>query len=190
MAIGKDTAATMRNLGSDDDGDTRLTADWVFDTEPLARIMRGHRDMLHLREYNRGRGNWDMYCNSAAALTELVHPECTRFIRSTVECIACDCLTLPPDHCTRFQALNANMNVDTLISIDFAALTAWCIITHEAGCGWMDCEMVYRDLPRVGKVIREIYKGLDKLTETPYNSKRLGLLWATLNNQKSEENYD
>lgn len=55
----------MRN---ESDDRTNWFDDGVLDDDRVRRVIRGRRRNLHLREYNRGEGDWETFCRTVALL--------------------------------------------------------------------------------------------------------------------------
>lgn len=49
--------------------------DGVLDDDRVRRVIRGRRRNLHLREYNRGEGDWETFCRTVVLLKDFYKPQ-------------------------------------------------------------------------------------------------------------------
>lgn len=61
-------------MKSNDDR-TNWFDDGVLDDDRVRRVIRGRRRNLHLREYNRGEGDWETFCRTVALLKDFYKPQ-------------------------------------------------------------------------------------------------------------------
>lgn len=91
----------LKNLNFDkSDKPTNWFDDGVLDDDRVRRVIRGRRRNLHLREYNRGEGDWETLCRSIALLKDFYKPQGSQVaFADGVEHAANVCLSLsPPAH--------------------------------------------------------------------------------------------
>ena len=61
-------------MKSNDDR-TNWFDDGILDDDRVRRVIRGRRRNLHLREYNRGEGDWETFCCAVALLKDFYKPQ-------------------------------------------------------------------------------------------------------------------
>ena len=57
------------------DNRTNWFDDGILDDDRVRRVIRGRRRNLHLREYNKGGGDWETLCRSIALLKDFYKPQ-------------------------------------------------------------------------------------------------------------------
>ena len=57
------------------DKPTNWFDDGILDDDRVRRVIRGRRSRLHLREYNKGEGDWETFCRSVALLKGFYKPQ-------------------------------------------------------------------------------------------------------------------
>lgn len=66
----------LKNLNFDkSEKRTNWFDDGVLDDDRVRRVIRGRRRNLHLREYNRGEGDWETLCRSITLLKNFYEPQ-------------------------------------------------------------------------------------------------------------------
>lgn len=108
--------------------------DGVLDDDRVRRVIRGRRRNLHLREYNKGEGDWETFCRSIALLKDFYKPQGAQVaFADGIEHAANVCLSLSP-RTSCIGALARTQNVEMLGGVIYApALVAWCAVCHVKG---------------------------------------------------------
>lgn len=117
-----------------EDNRTNWFDDGVLDDDRVRRVICGRRRHLHLREYNKGKGDWETLCRTVALLKDFYKPQGAQVAFSdSVEHAANVCLSLSP-RTSRIGALERTQNIEMLGGVIYApAMVAWCAVCHVKG---------------------------------------------------------
>ena len=122
------------NRSSEAEKPTNWFDDGVLDDNRVRRVIRGRRRNLHLREYNRGEGDWETFCRTVALLKDFYKAQGAQVAFSDgIEHAANVCLSLSP-RTSRIGALARTQDIEMLDGVIYApALVAWCAVCHVKG---------------------------------------------------------
>ena len=147
----------LKNLNFDDsDKRTNWFDDGVLDDDRVRRVVRGRRRRLHLREYNRGEGDWETLCRSVVLL------------KSFYKHAANVCLSLSP-HTSRIGALGRTQDIEMLGGVIYApAMVAWCAVCHVKGATCYEMCKVWDGNEFAQSVVKIACRCFDNLTDMRY----------------------
>jgi hypothetical protein len=143
--------------------------DGVLNDDRVRRVVRGRRSNLHLREYNRGDGDWETFCRAVALLKDFYKPQGGQVaFADSVEHAADICLSLSP-HTSRIGALSRTQDVEMLGGLIYApAMVAWCAVCHVKGATCFEMCKVWDGLEFAQTIVKIACRCFDKLTDSRY----------------------
>ena len=155
-------------MKSNDDR-TNWFDDGVLDDDRVRRVVRGRRCNLHLREYNRGEGDWETFCRSVALLKGFYKPQGTQVaFADSIEQAAYVCLSLSP-WTSRVGALCRTQNIEMLSGLIYCpALVAWCAVCHIKGATCYEMCKIWDGNEFAKTIIRIACNCFDNLTDVRY----------------------
>lgn len=146
--------------------------DGVLDDDRVRRVIRGRRRNLHLREYNRGGGDWETLCRSIKLLKDFYAPQGSQVaFADGVEHAASVCLSLSP-HTSRIGALARTQDIEMLGGVIYApAMVAWCAVCHVKGATCYEMCKVWGGNEFAQTVVKIACRCFDNLTDVRYTDK-------------------
>lgn len=154
-----------------DDGDKRTNwfDDGVLDDDRVRRVIRGRRRKLHLREYNRGDGDWETFCRSVALLKSFYKPQGEQVaFADGIEHAANVCLSLS-SRTSRIGALARTQDIEMLGGVIYVpAMVAWCAVCHVKGATCYECVKVWDGNEFALTIVKIAYRCFDNLTDVRY----------------------
>lgn len=160
----------LKNLNFDDsDKRTNWFDDGVLDDDRVRRVIRGRRRRLHLREYNRGEGDWETLCRSITLLKCFYKPQGAQVaFADGIEHAANVCLSLSP-HTSRIGALGRTLDIEMLGGVIYApAMVAWCAVCHVKGATCYEMCKVWDGNEFAQTVVKIACRCFDNLTDMRY----------------------
>lgn len=155
-------------MKSNDDR-TNWFDDDILNDERVRRVIRGRRRRLHLREYNKGEGDWETFCRSVALLKGFYKPQGTQVaFADSIEHAANVCLSLSP-WTPRVGALSRIQNIEMLSGLIYCpSLVAWCAVCHVKGATCYEMCKIWDDNEFAKTIIRIACNFFDNLTDVRY----------------------
>lgn len=155
-------------MKSNDDR-TNWFDDGILDDDRVRRVIRGRRCNLHLREYNRGEGDWETFCRSVALLKGFYKPQGTQVaFADSIEHAANVCLSLSP-WTSRVGALSRTQNIEMLSGLIYCpALVAWCAVCHVKGATCYEMCKIWDDNEFAKTITRIACNCFDNLADVRY----------------------
>ena len=154
-----------------DDSDKRTNwfDDGVLDDDRVRRVIRGRRRKLHLREYNRGDGDWETFCRSVALLKSFYKPQGEQVaFADGIEHVAKICLSIVSQS-SKYATLARTQDIEMLSSLIYCpALVAWCAVCHVKGATCYEMCGVWGDNEFVQTVVKIACRCFDNLTDMRY----------------------
>lgn len=159
----------MRN---EDNDRTNWFDDGVLDDDRVRRVIRGRRRNLHLREYNRGDGDWETFCRTVALLKCFYEPQGAQVaFADGIEHAADVCVSLSP-HTSRIGALARTQNIEMLGGVIYApAMVAWCAVCHVKGASCYEMCKVWDGIEFAQTIVKIACRCFDNLTDARYTDK-------------------
>lgn len=160
----------LKGLNFDDsDKRTNWFDDGVLDDDRVRRVIRGRRRRLHLREYNRGDGDWETFCRSVALLKSFYKPQGEQVaFADGIEHVANVCLSLSP-RTSRIGALARTQDIEMLGGVIYApAMVAWCAVCHVKGSTCYEMCKVWDGNEFAQTVVKIACRCFDNLTDMRY----------------------
>lgn len=156
----------MRN---EDNNRTNWFDDGVLDDDRVRRVIRGRRRNLHLREYNRGDGDWETFCRTVALLKDFYEPQGAQVaFADSIEHAADVCLSLSP-YTSRIGALARTQNIEMLGGAIYApAMVAWCAVCYVKDASCYEMCKTWDDNEFAQTIIKIACRCFDNLTESRY----------------------
>ena len=116
------------------DNRTNWFDDGVLDDGRVRRVVRGRRRNLHLREYNRGEGDWETFCRAVALLKDFYKPQGGQVaFADSIEHAANICLSISPSS-SMYAALARTQDIEMLSGLIYCpAMVSWCAVCHVKG---------------------------------------------------------
>lgn len=154
------------------DGRTNWFDDGVLDDPRVRRVVRGRWRNLHLREYNRGEGDWETFCRSVALLKGFYKPQGAQVaFADSIEQAACVCLSLSP-RTSRVGALSRTQNIEMLSGLIYCpALVAWCAVCHIKGATCYEMCKIWDGNEFAQTLVKIACRCFDNLTDESYTDK-------------------
>lgn len=174
----------MNRRSETDKSRTNWFDDGVLDDKRVRYVVRHRRQQLHLREYNRGDGDWETFCRALAFLKDFYKAEGTQiaFADSIVH-ISDMCLTLTPDS-SRHATMDRTENIVMLSGLIYVpALIGYCAVCYVKGCTGYELSKLWADNELACTIIRITTRRFERLTETRYTD--IDIL--KMSNQQSEQ---
>lgn len=160
----------LKNLNSDkSEKRTNWFDDGVLDDYRVRRVIRGRWRNLHLREYNRGEGDWETLCRSITLLKDFYKPQGSQVaFADGMEHAANVCLSLSP-RTSRIGALARTQDIKMLGGVIYApAMVAWCAVCHVKGATCYEMCKVWNGDEFAQTVVKIACRCFDKLTDVRY----------------------
>lgn len=156
----------MRN---DDKDRTNWFDDGVLDDDRVRRVIRGRRRNLHLREYDRGDGDWETFCRTVALLKSFYEPQGAQVaFADGIEHAADVCLSLSPST-SRIGALARTQDIEMLGGVIYApAMVAWCAVCHVKGASCYEMRKTWACNEFAQTIIKIACRCFDNLTDSRY----------------------
>lgn len=151
------------------DKPTNWFDDGILDDERVRRVIRGRRSRLHLREYNKGEGDWETFCRSVALLKGFYKPQGAQVaFADSIEQAACICLSLSP-WTSRVGALCRTQNIEMLSELIYCpALVAWCAVCHVKGATCYEMRKIWDNNEFAQTLVKIACCCFDNLTDESY----------------------
>lgn len=160
----------LKNLNFDkSEKRTNWFDDGVLDDDRVRRVVRGRRRNLHLREYNRGEGDWETLCRSITLLKDFYKPQGSQVaFADGVEHAANVCLSLSP-RTSRIGALARTQDIEMLGGVIYApAMVAWCAVCHVKGATCYEMCKVWDGNEFAQTIVKIACRCFDNLTDVRY----------------------
>lgn len=159
-----------KSLNFDDSNKrTNWFDDGVLDDDRVRRVIRGRRRKLHLREYNRGDGDWETFCRSVALLKSFYKPQGEQVaFADGIEHAANVCLSLSSPT-SRIGALVRTQDIEMLGGVIYApAMVAWCAVCHVKGATCYEMCKVWDGNEFAQTIVKIACRCFDNLTDVRY----------------------
>lgn len=159
-----------KNLIFDEsDKRTNWFDDGVLDDSRVRRVIRNRRRNLHLREYNRGDGDWETFCRSIALLKSFYKSQGEQVaFADGIEHAAKVCLSIVPQS-SKYAALSRTQDIEMLSGLIYCpALVAWCAVCHVKGATCYEMCGVWGGNEFAQTVVKIAYRCFDSLTDVRY----------------------
>ena len=155
-------------MKSNDDR-TNWFDDGVLDDDRVRRVIRGRRRNLHLREYNKGEGDWETFCCTVALLKGFYKPQGGQVaFADSIEHAANICLGISPSS-SMYAALVRTQGIEMLSGLIYCpALVAWCAVCHVKGATCYEMCRTWEGVGFAQTVIKIACFCFDNLTNTRY----------------------
>lgn len=155
-------------MKSNDDR-TNWFDDGILDDDRVRRVIRDRRRNLHLREYNKGDGDWETLCRSIALLKDFYKPQGGQVaFADSIEHAANICLTISP-HSSTYAALSRTQDIEMLSGLIYCpAMVAWCAVCHVKGVTCYEMCRTWEGNEFAQTVIKIASLCFDNLTEVRY----------------------
>ena len=143
--------------------------DGILDDDRVRRVVRGRRRNLHLREYNRGEGDWETFCRTIALLKVFYKPQGGQVaFADSIEHAANICLSFSPSS-SMYDALSWTQGVEMLSGLIYCpALVAWCAVCHVKGASCYEMCRIWGGVGFAQTVIKIACLCFDNLTDGRY----------------------
>ncbi len=157
------------NYFGDNDKPTNWFDDDILDDERVRRVIRGRRGRLHLREYNKGEGDWETFCRSVALLKGFYKPQGAQVaFADSIEQAAYICLSLAP-WTSRVGALCRTQNIEMLSGLIYCpALVAWCAVCRIKGATCYEMRKIWDNNEFAQTLVKIACCRFDDLTDVRY----------------------
>ncbi len=162
-----------KNLACDEnDKRTNWFDDGILDDSRVRRVIRNRRRNLHLREYNRGEGDWETFCRSIALLKSFYKSQGEQVaFADGIEHAANVCLSLSP-HTSRIGALARTQDIEMLGGVIYVpAMVAWCAVCHVKGATCYEMCKIWDGVEFAQTIIKIACRCFDNLTDVRYTDK-------------------
>ncbi len=159
-----------KNLACDEnDKRTNWFDDGILDDSRVRRVIRNRRRNLHLREYNRGEGDWETFCRSIALLKSFYKPQGGQVaFADGIEHAANVCLSLSP-YTSRIGALARSQDIEMLGGVIYVpAMVAWCAVCHVKGATCYEMCKIWDGIEFAQTIIKIACRCFDNLTDVQY----------------------
>ena len=152
-----------------DDNRTNWFDDGILDDDRVRRVIRGRRRNLHLREYNKGDGDWETLCRSIALLKDFYKPQGGQVaFADSIEHAANICLSITP-HSSMYAALSRMQGIEMLSGLIYCpAMVAWCAVCHVKGATCYEMCQMWEGDEFAQTVIKIACLCFDNLTDVRY----------------------
>lgn len=151
------------------DNRTNWFDDGVLDDDRVRRVIRGRRRNLHLREYNKGRGDWETLCRGIALLKDFYKPQGAQVaFADSIEHAANICLNISPSS-SMYDALSRTQDIEMLSGFIYCpAAVAWCAVCHVKGATSYEMCRTWRGDEFAQTIIEIACLCFDNLTDARY----------------------
>lgn len=159
-----------KNLTFDkNDKRTNWFDDGILDDIRVRRVIRNRRRNLHLREYNRGEGDWETFCRSIALLKSFYKSQGEQVaFADSIEHAAKVCLSIVPQS-SKYATLSRTQDIEMLSGLIYCpALVAWCAVCHVKGATCYEMCGTWGDNEFVQTVVKIACRCFDNLTDVRY----------------------
>lgn len=159
-----------KNLACDEnDKRTNWFDDGILDDSRVRRVIRNRRRNLHLREYNRGEGDWETFCRSVALLKSFYKSQGGQVaFADGIEHAANVCLSLSP-YTSRIGALARSQDIEMLGGVIYVpAMVAWCAVCHVKGATCYEMCKIWDGIEFAQTIIKIACRCFDNLTDMRY----------------------
>lgn len=155
-------------MKSNDDR-TNWFDDGVLDDDRVRRVIRGRRRNLHLREYNKGNGDWETLCRSIALLKGFYKPQGGQVaFADSIEHAANICLSISPSS-SMYAALARTQDIGMVSGLIYCpAMVAWCAVCHVKGATCYEMCQTWKGAEFAQTVIKIACLCFDNLTDGRY----------------------
>lgn len=155
-------------MKSNDDR-TNWFDDGILDDDRVRRVIRGRRRNLHLREYNKGDGDWETLCRSIALLKDFYKPQGGQVAFSDSIVHAANlCLSISP-HSSMHAALSRTQDIEMLSGLIYCpAMVAWCAVCHVKGATCYEMCRVWEGAEFAQTIVKASCLCFDNLTDVRY----------------------
>lgn len=155
-------------MKSDNDR-TNWFDDGVLDDDRVRRVIRGRRRNLHLREYNKGEGDWETFCRTVVLLKGFYKPQGGQVaFADSIEHAANVCLGLLPSS-SMYAGLARTQDIETLSGLIFCpAMVAWCAVCRVKGASCYEMCKVWEGCEFAQALIKVACLCFDNLTDVCY----------------------
>lgn len=177
---------TMNRRSETDASRTNWFDDGVLDDKRVCYVIRNRRRQLHLREYNRGEGDWETFCRALAFLKDFYKAEGAQiaFADSIVH-ISDMCLKLSPAS-SRYATMDHTENIAMLTGLVYVpALIGYCAVCYVKGCTGYELTKLWADNELACEIIRITTRRFERLTETRYTDVDI----SRMSNQQQSEQF-
>lgn len=153
--------------GNDDR--TNWFDDGILDDDRVRRVIRGRRRNLHLREYNKGGGDWETLCRSIALLKDFYKPQGGQVaFADSIEHAANICLSITP-RSSKYAALSRTQDIEMLSMLIYCpAMVAWCAVCHVKGATCYEMCQTWEGDEFAQTIIKAASFCFDNLTDVRY----------------------
>lgn len=143
--------------------------DGILDDDRVRRVIRGRRRNLHLREYNKGGGDWETLCRSIALLKDFYKPQGGQVsFADSIEHAANICLSIAP-RSSMYAALSRTQDIEMLSGLIYCpAMVAWCAVCHVKGATSYEMCRTWGGDEFAQTIIKTACLCFDNLTEVQY----------------------
>lgn len=150
-------------------GRTNWFDDGILDDNRVRRVIRGRRRNLHLREYNKGEGDWETFCRTVALLKDFYKPQGGQVaFADSIEHAANICLSISP-HSSMYAALSRTQDIEMLSGLIYCpAAVAWCAVCHVKGATCYEMCRVWECDGFAQTIIKVACLCFDNLTDVRY----------------------
>ena len=150
-------------------GRTNWFDDGILDDDRVRRVIRGRRRNLHLREYNKGEGDWETFCRTVALLKDFYKPQGGQVaFADSIEHAANVCLSISP-HSSMYAALSRTQDIEMLSGLIYCpAAVAWCAVCHVKGATCYEMCRVWGCDRFAQTIIKVACLCFDNLTDARY----------------------
>lgn len=155
-------------MKSNDDR-TNWFDDGILDDDRVRRVIHGRRRNLHLREYNKGDGDWETLCCSIALLKDFYKPQGSQVaFADSIEHAANICLSISP-HSSMYAALSRTQDIEMLSGLIYCpAMVAWCAVCHVKGATCYEMCKTWKGAEFAQTIIKKCCLYFDNLTDVRY----------------------
>lgn len=161
----------LKNLNFDEsDKRTNWFDDGVLDDDRVRRVIRGRRRNLHLREYDRGEGDWETFCRSIALLKSFYKSQGEQVaFADGIEHAANVCLSLSP-RTSRIDVLARTKDIEMMSGLIYCpAMVAWCAVCHVKGATCYEMCKIWEGNEFAQTIIKIACRFFDNLTDVRYS---------------------
>lgn len=143
--------------------------DGILDDDRVRRVVRGRRRNLHLREYNKGEGDWETFCRTVALLKDFYKPQGGQVaFADSIEHAANICLSISPSS-SMYAALARTQDIEMLSGLIYCpAMVAWCAVCHVKGASSYEMCQMWGGVEFAQTVIKIACLCFDNLTDERY----------------------
>ena len=135
----------------------------------MRRVIRDRRRKLHLREYNKGEGDWETFCCAVALLKDFYKPQGGQVaFADSIEHAANICLSISPSS-SMYAALVRTQDIEMLSGLIYCpAMVAWCAVCHVKGATCYEMCQTWEGAEFAQTVIKVACLCFDNLTDARY----------------------